>query len=53
MAYYEFALCKQLQVTGYPAVLLQINETKFHLLSSGFTSYETFKERLDQLLLEL
>ncbi len=53
MAYYEFALCKQLQVTGYPAVLLQINETKFHLLSSGFTSYETLKERLDQLLLEL
>jgi putative protein-disulfide isomerase len=28
-AYYEFALVKQLQVTGYPTVLLQASETKF------------------------
>jgi len=52
-AFYEFALCKQLKVTGYPAVLLQINENKFHLLSTGFTPYEILKERLDQVLSEL
>lgn len=52
-AYYEFALCKQLQVSGYPAVLLQINETKFHLLSRGFTSFDSLKERLDEVLSEL
>ncbi len=53
MAYYEFALCKQLQVTGYPAVLLQINDTKFHLLARGFTAYEDLKERLDNVLIEI
>jgi len=52
-AFYEFALCKQLKVTGYPAVLVQINETKFHLLSTGFTPYEILKERLEQVLSEL
>lgn len=50
MAYYEFALCKQLQVTGYPAVLLQVNETKFHLLSRGYTSYEELKKRIEEVL---
>lgn len=53
MAYYEFALCKQLQVTGYPAVLLQINDTKFHLLARGYTTYEDLKERLDTVLKEI
>jgi putative protein-disulfide isomerase len=46
-AHYEFALCKQLQVTGYPAVLLQKNETKFLLLARGYTDYETLCKRLD------
>lgn len=50
MAYYEFALCKQLQVTGYPAILLQVNETKFHLLSRGYTSYEELKKRIEEVL---
>ena len=46
-AYYEFALCKQLQVTGFPAVLLQKNESKFHLLARGYTDFETLSKRLD------
>ncbi|MBC7688632.1 MAG: DsbA family protein [Aquabacterium sp.] len=53
MAYYEFALCKQLQVTGYPAVLIQLSETKFHLLARGYTSYAELKTRIDDLLKEL
>jgi putative protein-disulfide isomerase len=51
-AYYEFSLVKQLQVTGYPAVLLQTSELKFHLLARGFTDYETLKGRLDSALLQ-
>ncbi|MBC7889934.1 MAG: DsbA family protein [Ferruginibacter sp.] len=51
-AYYEFALCKQLQVTGYPAVLMQLSETKFHLLSRGYTAYEELKDRIDEVLKE-
>ena len=52
-AYYEFQLCKQLQVTGYPCVLLQNSESKFTLLARGFTDYETLKTRLDAALKEL
>jgi len=52
-AYYEFALCKQLQVTGYPAVLVQLNETKFHLLARGYTKYDQLKERIDSVLQEI
>ncbi len=45
-ANYEFQLCKQLQVTGYPCVLLQNNETKFTLLARGYTNFETLNQRL-------
>ena len=52
-AYYEFALCKQLQVTGYPALLVQINESKFHLMARGYTSYKDVSERLEAVLMEV
>lgn len=45
-AHYEFALCRQLQVTGFPAVFLQANESKFYLLARGFTDYETLNQRI-------
>lgn len=51
-AYYEFALVKQLHVSGYPALLLQVSDTKFHLLARGYTDYETVKERLEAVLSE-
>jgi putative protein-disulfide isomerase len=49
-AYYEFALVKQLQVTGFPAVLMQVNESKFYLLARGYTDYETLKSRMEEVL---
>ncbi|HQS24443.1 MAG: DsbA family protein [Sphingobacteriia bacterium 24-36-13] len=49
-ANYEFALVKQLQVTGYPCVLLQESETKFHLLARGYTPYPDLKARLERAL---
>ena len=49
-AYYEFALVKQLQVTGFPCVLLQVSESKFYLLTSGYTDYETLKGRIEKVL---
>lgn len=52
-AYYEFALCKQLQVTGFPAVLLQASESRFYLLARGFTEYEALKERIEVVLQEI
>ena len=52
MAYYEFALCKQLQVEGFPALLLQVDESKFYLLSKGYTPFEALVERLEKVLNE-
>jgi putative protein-disulfide isomerase len=46
-------MVKQLQVTGFPAVLLQADELKFYLLGRGYTDYETMKERFDQVINEL
>lgn len=46
MADQEFELCKQLQVTGYPTVFLQLNESKFFLLARGYTTFDTLNERI-------
>lgn len=51
-AHYEFALCKQLQVTGFPAVLVQLSDVKFNLIARGYTELGILKERLDNCLLE-
>lgn len=52
-AYYEFALCKQLQVTGFPAVLIQLNDSKFYLVAKGYTAYEELSERIAAVLQEV
>jgi putative protein-disulfide isomerase len=52
-AYHEFALVKQLQVTGFPCVLLQVSDSKFYLLSQGFTDFETLKTRIENVLAEI
>lgn len=52
-AHYEFQLCKQLKVTGFPCVLIQVSETKFHLLARGFTTYEDLSARLEAVLMDL
>jgi len=49
-AYEEFALVKQLKVTGFPTVFLQVSGTKFYLLSRGYTDYPTLKKNLDEVL---
>lgn len=52
-AYYEFALCKQLQVTGYPAVLVQVSETKFYLLSRGYSDLQSMIQRIEAVLADM
>lgn len=51
-AYYEMALVKELQVDGFPSVLLQIAEAKFYLLSRGYVDYNTLKSRMEKGLKE-
>jgi|SRR6185437_9241752 len=51
-AHYEFALCKQLNVTGFPAVFIQLSDSKFYLLAEGYTSFEFLEERIEKVLAE-
>jgi putative protein-disulfide isomerase len=46
-AAYEFALVKQLKVTGFPTVLLQQTDSKFYLLTRGYCDYDTLKQRIE------
>ena len=50
MAYYEFALMKQLQVNGYPTVFIQTAELKFVMVARGYTPYEELRQRIDAVL---
>ena len=50
MAYYEFSLMKQLQVTGYPCVFVQTGELKFNMVARGYTDHETLKQRIESVL---
>lgn len=52
-AYYEFTLCKQLQVTGFPTVFLQTGELKFAMLARGYTAYADLKDRIENVLKEV
>ncbi len=52
-AHYEFALCKQLQVTGFPMVFIQANETKFYLVAKGYTSFDNIDDRIQNVIKEI
>ena len=51
-ARYEFSLVKQLHVSGYPTMFVQISETRFYLLSRGYSDYDSvdkvFKSVLEE-----
>ena len=52
-AFYEFDLCRQLHVTGFPALLLQANESKFHLLTMGYMEFGELKLKIEKVLQEM
>lgn len=52
-AHYEFALCRHLQVQSFPQLLLQENESKFHLISQGYIDYDTVELRIKNVLSEM
>lgn len=52
LAYHEFEIVKELGITGFPCVLLQVDETNFYALANGFVDYETLEERMKNVLKE-
>ena len=51
-AYYDFVLAKQLQVTGYPAVLIKTGESNFYMIAKGYTDFESIELRIQNVLKE-
>jgi putative protein-disulfide isomerase len=52
-AYDEFALCKQLQVSGFPSLFLQVDESKLYLLCRGYNSFEETDNHIRQIIKNL
>ena len=52
-AYYDFALAKQLQVTGYPAAFIQSSNRQFYMIAKGFATLETMELRIKNVMAEL
>lgn len=49
-AYHEFSLVKQLKVTGYPSVLMQITESKLYMIANGYTDYDIVVLRINAVI---
>ncbi|GAO42227.1 DsbA family protein [Flavihumibacter petaseus] len=52
-AYYEFSLCRQLKVNGYPTVFMQVSESKFYLVSRGYTEQNSLVQRIEAVLADI
>ncbi len=52
-AYYEFAIVKQLDVTGYPAAFIKVDDQNFHMIAKGYADYETMELRIANVLKQL
>jgi len=48
-ARYDFALSRQLEVSGYPQVLVQTDETHFYLVAKGYTRADILESRVQQI----
>jgi Predicted protein-disulfide isomerase len=51
-AYQEFAYCKQLQVSGFPALYMQVSEGKMVQLTAGYTDYEHVQQQIATVMQE-
>jgi putative protein-disulfide isomerase len=51
-AYYDFALARQLQVTGYPAAFIKTGDHNFYMIAKGYADLETMELRIANVLKE-
>lgn len=52
-AHYDFAMARQLQVSSYPAVLMQVADLNFYLVAKGYTDYDTLMLRVENITNEV
>jgi putative protein-disulfide isomerase len=51
-AYYDFSLIKQLNVTGFPTVFLQMDESKLYMIARGYSDLDSVELRINKILAE-
>lgn len=49
LARYDFALAKQLQAEAFPRLYFQTSESYFHLISKGYSDYDTIVQIIDRI----
>lgn len=52
-AHEEFELCRRLNITGFPALMLQLSENKIYTLAKGYTDYDTIVQRVKTIVNEV
>ena len=52
LAYYDVALSRQLQVTGYPAAFIKTAELEFFMIAKGYANLETMELRIQNVIKE-
>ncbi len=52
-ARYDFALSRQLKVSGYPQVLVQTDDSHFYLIAKGYTDFASLDQRIEQVIQQL
>ena len=51
-AYYDFSLIKQLNVTGFPTLFIQTDESKLYMISRGYSDEKSIEKRIKDIMLE-
>ena len=51
-AHYDFSLVKQLGVTGFPCVFLQLEESKLYMIARGFSDSSSIEKRISNIVAE-
>ncbi len=51
-AHYDFSLVKQLGVTGFPCVFLQLEESKLYMIARGFSDRSSIEKRISNIVAE-
>lgn len=49
----EFELCKKLQATGFPQLMLQVSENKIFLITRGYADYASVELKIEPILSSL
>jgi putative protein-disulfide isomerase len=51
-ALYDFSLCQQLRVTGFPTMFMQISDSKLYQLSRGYLDFESVQSTIEKIKAE-